>query len=148
MLPQWMVKIEKRLSPRNMVRFACVYHNKNVCTKGRWVMHNDHYWVRIHFNMLCLFIWLNKEINLSCMDFTSVLVVTEVIFEFYWEKFLCKGHILRARAGPGGPKKSTGRAELKLNRAGRAWRKAGPLWAGPGHKKVARFEPCYELASM
>jgi hypothetical protein len=47
------------------------------------------------------------------MDFTSVLVVTEVIFEFYWEKFLCKGHILRVRLGPGwaglgraGPKKS------------------------------------------
>jgi hypothetical protein len=48
--------------------------------------------------------------NLSLMDFTSVLVATEVIFEFYWEKFLCKGHILRARAGPGGPKKFTGRA--------------------------------------
>ncbi len=51
--------------------------------------------------------------NLSLMEFTSVLVATEVIFEFYWEKFFCKGHILRARAG-------LGRAELKLNRAGRA----------------------------
>jgi hypothetical protein len=44
------------------------------------------------------------------MDFTSVLVINEVIFEFYWEKILCKGHILPARAGPGGPKKFTGRA--------------------------------------
>jgi hypothetical protein len=24
------------------------------------------------------------------MDFTSILVITEVIFEFYWEKFFVK----------------------------------------------------------
>jgi hypothetical protein len=63
--------------------------------------------------MFRLFIWLNKEINLSHMNFTSILVITEVIFEFYWEKILCKENILRARGGPG-------LAELKLNRARRA----------------------------
>jgi hypothetical protein len=44
------------------------------------------------------------------MVFTSILVITEVIFEFYWEKILCNGHILRTRAGPGGTKKFRGQA--------------------------------------
>ncbi len=59
----------------------------------------------------CLFIWLNKEINLSRMDFTSILVITEVISEFYWKNFFLKE--ITFEPGPV-------RAELKLNRAGRA----------------------------
>ncbi len=113
-LPQWIVKIEKRLSSRNIVQFAWVYPNKKYRTKRRWVIHTDYYWVQIHFNMFCLFIWLNKEINLSHMDFTSILVITEVIFEFYWGKILCKWHILRARPG---------QARLKNSRAGPGWTK-------------------------
>jgi hypothetical protein len=133
-----MVKIEKRPSSRNIVRFAWVYPNKKFCIKRRWVMHNDYYWLQIHFNMFCLFIWLNKEINLSRRDFTSILVITEVIFEFYWGKILCKWLILRARAGPGWTKVNSGRAGLK-----KSWATLGR--AGSGHKKVARFEPCWAL---
>ncbi len=45
--------------------------------------------------------------------------------------------------GPGQAGLENRRAELKLNRARLASRILGPLWAGPGHEKVARFEPCY-----
>ncbi len=57
------------------------------------------------------------------------------------EKKLCKGNISWVLAGPLkiiGP----GRAELKLNRVGWVQGIIGPLWAGPGHFFVARFEPC------
>ncbi len=57
-----------------------------------------------------------------------------MISQFYWEKIFVNENIFWARAG-------SGRAELKLNRIGRASRILGPLWAGPGHEKVARFEP-------
>jgi hypothetical protein len=78
-----------------------VYPNKKFCTKRRRVMHNDHYWVQIHFNMFCLFIWLNKEINLSRMNFTLILVTTEVIFSFYWKKSFVKE--ISFGPGPGRP---------------------------------------------
>ena len=49
------------------------------------------------------------------MVFISILVITEVIFAFYWEKILCKGNIFRARAGPGGPRKFTGPGRAGLS---------------------------------
>jgi hypothetical protein len=49
------------------------------------------------------------------MGFTSILVITEVIFEFYWEKILYKGNILRARGGLGGPSIFTGSGRAGLN---------------------------------
>jgi hypothetical protein len=55
------------------------------------------------------------------MGFTSILVIIEVIFEFYWKKILCKGNILRARAGPAGPSKFIGLGRVGLeNSSGRA----------------------------
>jgi hypothetical protein len=45
--------------------------------------------------------------------------------------------------GPGRVGLENHRAELKLNRAERASRILGPFWAGPGHEKVAHFEPWY-----
>jgi hypothetical protein len=51
------------------------------------------------------------------------------------------------RTGPGGLHDSPGRAELKLNRAGRAFTISGPLRAGPGYKKLARFDPWWESES-
>jgi hypothetical protein len=111
-----------------MVHFAWVYPNKKICTKWRRVMHNDHYWFQIHFNMFCLFIWLNKEIKLCRMNFTSILVITEVIFEFYWEKILCKGTSLQVRAGSGWTKVESGRAGL--NKSWAAWGRGEPQKSG------------------
>jgi hypothetical protein len=52
-------------------------------------------------------------------------VVTEVIFEFYWEKFLCKGHILQARVGPGGPEEKLG--HFGPGRAAKKWPASSPV---------------------
>jgi len=46
-----------------------------------------------------------------------------------------------SRAGLENHRNWPSRAELKLNRAGRASRILEPFWAGPDHEKLARFEP-------
>jgi len=111
-LTGWL-KSKKRLLSRNMVHFAWIYPNKNFCIKIYRVIHNGHYWVQIYFNMFCLFVWLDKQINLSYIYFISilaiwqnqihfstsylfsrVLLITGVISEFYLKKKHCKGNML------------------------------------------------------